>query len=433
MKKFSVNLLKVGMLLIIGLLISLFIYHVNANSYVPSVSIDACVNEKDSTIINEFILRNSILPAIAKNPNKLESKDDIDLKITKVSNPFSKDYIKAAISNNQIKLTAKLAPISAPEIKVNVQFEYEINKKYSNKFYLKESVLDENNSILPGNIDITIIPCPVLSFLPEGATSGVPESIKAKVGSKVQIPDTTPIKNGYKFQHYATDSQIYRYNPGDYYTLTEDTTMFPVWKADSSSQNNTNSTPNTTANSSSSTSSTSTNSNTNETQYTVKFNANGGTGSMSNQTITHGTKTALTKNVFKKDGYTFKGWYAERSKDGYWYFGNDQWKEGSLASSGLYLYKDEQKVSKTVAPGASVTMYAVWTKIEGTNNEPTVNTNTNTDSGFNIGNIEGNNIIAMILNVIMQVVEYVINNIVPFITNTVAPAVSGLITSISSQ
>ncbi|MBQ8992339.1 InlB B-repeat-containing protein, partial [Candidatus Saccharibacteria bacterium] len=42
--------------------------------------------------------------------------------------------------------------------------------------------------------------------------------------------------------------------------------------------------------------------------YTVRFNANGGTGTMSNQTISVGTATNLTMNTFTRSGYIFLGW-----------------------------------------------------------------------------------------------------------------------------
>ena len=44
------------------------------------------------------------------------------------------------------------------------------------------------------------------------------------------------------------------------------------------------------------------------TNYTVVFNANGGSGTTANQTINYGTATALTANGYSKTGYTFAGW-----------------------------------------------------------------------------------------------------------------------------
>ena len=42
--------------------------------------------------------------------------------------------------------------------------------------------------------------------------------------------------------------------------------------------------------------------------YKVKYNANGGSGSMSNSTHTYGTAKKLTANGFTRTGYTFAGW-----------------------------------------------------------------------------------------------------------------------------
>ena len=69
--------------------------------------------------------------------------------------------------------------------------------------------------------------------------------------------------------------------------------------------------------------------------YKVTFNANGGTGSMSTQTFTHGQEQALKANTFTRAHYTFNGW-----KDG-----NDN------------TYTDKQSITLT----ADLTLYAQWT------------------------------------------------------------------------
>ena len=75
--------------------------------------------------------------------------------------------------------------------------------------------------------------------------------------------------------------------------------------------------------------------------YSVKFNANGGTGTMSNESFTYGTAKALTANAFKRTGYTFQGW--------------------ATSSSGSKVYNDKQSVSNlTTTSGAVVNLYAVW-------------------------------------------------------------------------
>ena len=75
--------------------------------------------------------------------------------------------------------------------------------------------------------------------------------------------------------------------------------------------------------------------------YSVKFNANGGTGTMSNESFTYGTAKALTANAFKRTGYTFQGW--------------------ATSASGSKVYNDKQSVSNlTQTSGAVVNLYAVW-------------------------------------------------------------------------
>jgi len=75
--------------------------------------------------------------------------------------------------------------------------------------------------------------------------------------------------------------------------------------------------------------------------YTVKFNANGGTGSMANQSFTYGTAKALTANVFTRTGYVFQGW--------------------ATSASGGKVYNDKQSVKDlTTTSGAVVNLYAVW-------------------------------------------------------------------------
>ena len=75
--------------------------------------------------------------------------------------------------------------------------------------------------------------------------------------------------------------------------------------------------------------------------YSVKFNANGGSGTMANESFTYGTAKALTANAFTREGYTFQGW--------------------ATSASGAKVYSDKQSVSNlTETSGAVVNLYAVW-------------------------------------------------------------------------
>lgn len=72
------------------------------------------------------------------------------------------------------------------------------------------------------------------------------------------------------------------------------------------------------------------------TEVTVTFNANGGSGTMSDQTIPYNTATALDANAFTRTGYTFQGWATEQS--------------------GAKEYNDGASVTLT----EDITLYAVW-------------------------------------------------------------------------
>ncbi len=76
--------------------------------------------------------------------------------------------------------------------------------------------------------------------------------------------------------------------------------------------------------------------------YTVKFNKNGGTGTMANESFTYGVAKALTANAFQRVNYKFVGW-------------------ATSASATTATYTDKQSVSNlTATPDATVNLYAVW-------------------------------------------------------------------------
>ncbi len=76
-------------------------------------------------------------------------------------------------------------------------------------------------------------------------------------------------------------------------------------------------------------------------KYTVKFDGNGGTGTMKEQTLTYDVEEALTANTFKKTGCQLDGW--------------------SLTKGEAVEYADKAKVKNITADvNSPVTLYAVW-------------------------------------------------------------------------
>ena len=75
---------------------------------------------------------------------------------------------------------------------------------------------------------------------------------------------------------------------------------------------------------------------------TVVFNANGGSGSMSNQSFVYGTAQNLRTNGFTRSYYTFQGW-------------------ATAANSTTVTYANGQSVSNlSLTDGATINLYAVW-------------------------------------------------------------------------
>lgn len=74
--------------------------------------------------------------------------------------------------------------------------------------------------------------------------------------------------------------------------------------------------------------------------YTIKFNANGGSGSMSDLAMTYGTAKNLTANSFTKTESKFLGW-----------------SKSPTATTATYT--DKQSVNNLVTSG-TITLYAVW-------------------------------------------------------------------------
>ena len=77
-------------------------------------------------------------------------------------------------------------------------------------------------------------------------------------------------------------------------------------------------------------------------KYTIKFNANGGIGTIKNVICTVNKKCTLTKNKFKKEGYTFTGWNTKKNGKG---------KTINNAAS-----------VKNLVKSGTITLYAQWKK-----------------------------------------------------------------------
>ena len=78
-------------------------------------------------------------------------------------------------------------------------------------------------------------------------------------------------------------------------------------------------------------------------QFTVRFNTNGGSGTISDQSFIYGASEKLSKNTFTRQGYVFMGW--------------------STTSDGDVEFTDEAEASTIgETPDGVVVLYAIWAR-----------------------------------------------------------------------
>ena len=90
--------------------------------------------------------------------------------------------------------------------------------------------------------------------------------------------------------------------------------------------------------------------------YTVVFDANSGSGSMTNQSINVNEATPLSTNTLTRSGYNFLGW--------------------STTSDGDVVYTDGESVTNIASSGETITLYAVWDLILAVGTTYTYTSNT---------------------------------------------------------
>lgn len=136
--------------------------------------------------------------------------------------------------------------------------------------------------------------------------SGAPGNQTKWKDQTLKLSTTKPTRTGYSFLGWSTSSSATSatYSAGGSYTSNAAATLYAVWKANT---------------------------------YTVKYNANGGSGAPGNQTKTYGKTLTLSSTKPTRTNYTFKGW-------------------GTSASATTVAYA----AGGSYTANAAVTLYAVW-------------------------------------------------------------------------
>ena len=138
--------------------------------------------------------------------------------------------------------------------------------------------------------------------------TGAPASTEKTHGQTLILSSTKPTRTGYTFLGWAESSTATSaaYQAGGSFSKDANTTLYAVWKVDG---------------------------------YTVKYNANGGTGAPAEQTKTHNVALTLSTTKPTRPGYTFKGW-----------------STSSTAATASY------QPGGSYTANNNVTLYAVWSE-----------------------------------------------------------------------
>ena len=141
--------------------------------------------------------------------------------------------------------------------------------------------------------------------------TGAPSNQTKKQGESLTISTAKPTKTGYTFTSWNTkkDGTGTKYDIGASYTTDSDVTLYAQYKE-------------------------------NTITYTVKYDANGGTGAPSNQTKTKGKELVLSTTVPTKEGYKFVNWNTKKDGTGTSY--NAGSKYTTEASDTLYAQYEKE-------------------------------------------------------------------------------------------
>ncbi|MBM7710616.1 BspA family leucine-rich repeat surface protein [Enterococcus xiangfangensis] len=142
-------------------------------------------------------------------------------------------------------------------------------------------LIEEHNSLSDGGVHVyTIQKSHEVSFVTNNEDDQLPAQ-KILEGDFAQDPDYTGTKDHHQLESWMLDGQKFNFEQME---ISAPITLIAKWRLN---------------------------------QYTVRFNENGGTGTMVSQTLSYDEEQPLSKNTFERTGYSFKGWSTEQDgKDG---------------------------------------------------------------------------------------------------------------------
>ncbi len=148
--------------------------------------------------------------------------------------------------------------------------------------------------------------------------SNAPSAQKVEANKSFNISTSKPTRSGYTFLGWSTNKNATSatYSAGASMKLSANTTLYAVWKKNATTTN-----------------------------YTLTYNANGGSNAPSSQKVATNTSFKISASKPTRSGYTFLGWSTNKN-----------------ATTATYAAGASMKLS------ANTTLYAVWKKNATTTN-----------------------------------------------------------------
>lgn len=188
----------------------------------------------------------------------------------------------------------------------------------SGKYYYCKVYNYGNDAVYSQNAKLSVMY--LIKYNANGG-SGAPANQNKYHGTDLILSNKIPARDGYTFVGWAEENKVISamYMPGGKYIANAGTTLRAVWNKKQEQQSGTKEPE--------------------KKQYTIKYNANGGSGVPSDQTKYEGTDLTLSSKIPTREGYEFIGWSTD-----------------SKATNAKYMPGGKYTVN------VGVTLYAVWNK-----------------------------------------------------------------------
>lgn len=163
-----------------------------------------------------------------------------------------------------------------------------------------------NTFDMPGTYKQAMAATECYVYFDANGGSGGPQKQEIEFGKEIQLTTNEPTRTGYTFLGWSlfSNATVAAFKGGDILSVSASFTLYAVWKINT---------------------------------YSIKYNANGGSGILSQQTKEYGETISLSKTIPTRTGYEFLGW-----------------STSSIATTATYQPGSEY------SGNSNLTLFAVW-------------------------------------------------------------------------